>query len=356
MANAGRVSGSIYHGGHDHYRFLTEAYGLFAHANVLQRDMYPSATKLEGEIVAMTASLLHGDAVAEHHPGEEVCGVVTFGGTESLINPMLVYRERGRVEKGITEPEVIIPVTAHVALQKAAHMLGIRLIQAPVRDDWRADVDWMRDHVTPNTVAIVGSAGNYPHGLIDPIEEMSALALEHDLGLHVDGCMGGFILPWAERLGYPIPVFDFRLPGVTSHLRGHPQVRIRAQGHVGAALSEQHAAPLPVLQLPGLAGRHLHVAGAVREPFRRRGRGGMGRDAEPRRAGIPRDRGADLRDRGNHPRGRRGDPRARGLRRSDVHHRLPRPWHRHLPRQRLPDQQGLASQRAAAPARACTSA
>lgn len=144
MGNAGRVSGSIYHGGHDHYQFLIEAYGLFAHANVLQRDMYPSATKLEGEIVAMTASLLNADAVAEHHPGEEVSGVVTFGGTESLINPMLVYRERGRVEKGIEAPEVIIPVTAHVALQKAAHMLDIEIIQAPLRDDWRADVDWMR--------------------------------------------------------------------------------------------------------------------------------------------------------------------------------------------------------------------
>src|SRR5580704_3663878 len=216
IADLGHVSGSIYHGGHDHYAFLTEAFRLFAHSNVLQRDMYPSATKLEAEIVAMTASMLHGEAVATHHPGEEACGVVTFGGTESLINPMLVYRDRGRAEKGITEPEVIVPVTAHVALEKAAHMLGITLLQAPVREDWRADVDWMRDHVTSNTVAIVGSAGNYPHGLIDPIEEMSALALEHDLGFHVDGCMGGFILPWAERLGYPIPTFDFRLPGVTS--------------------------------------------------------------------------------------------------------------------------------------------
>ena len=107
IADQGRVSGSIYHGGHDHYAFLTEAFRLFAHANVLQRDMYPSATKLEAEIVAMTASMLHGDA--------HVCGVVTFGGTESLINPMLAYRERGRAEKGITEPEVIVPVTAHVA-------------------------------------------------------------------------------------------------------------------------------------------------------------------------------------------------------------------------------------------------
>ncbi|HYM67825.1 MAG TPA: aspartate aminotransferase family protein [Patescibacteria group bacterium] len=216
IADQGRVSGSIYHGGHDHYAFLTEAFRLFAHSNVLQRDMYPSATKLEAEIVAMTASMLHGDAVAEHHPGEHACGVLTFGGTESLINPMLVYRERGRVEKGISGPEVIIPVTAHVALDKAAHLLGIKLVKAPLRDDWRADVEWVRNHITKNTVAIVGSAPNYAHGVIDPIEELAAIADEHDLGMHVDGCLGGWILPWGERLGYPIPRFDFRIPGVTS--------------------------------------------------------------------------------------------------------------------------------------------
>ena len=208
IADQGRVSGSIYHGGHDHYAFLTEAFRLFAHSNVLQRDMYPSATKLEAEIVAMTAAMLHG--------GPEVCGVVTFGGTESLINPMLVYRDRGRAEKGITEPEVIIPVTAHVALEKAGHLLGIKVLKAPLTSDWVADVDWIRAHVTKNTVALVGSAANYAHGLIDPIGKLGEIALEHDLGLHVDGCLGGFILPWGERVGYDIPRFDFRVPGVTS--------------------------------------------------------------------------------------------------------------------------------------------
>jgi sphinganine-1-phosphate aldolase len=216
LGDRGRVSGSIYHGDHEHYRFLTEAFGLFGHANVLQRDMYPSATKLEGEIVAMTASLLHGDAVPSHHPGEQVCGVMTSGGTESLIAALLVYRERGRHEKGITEPEVILPVTAHVALLKGAHLLGMRVVRAPVREDWLVDVDWVRDHLTANTIALVGSAGSYPYGLVDPIDELGEIASEHDLGLHVDGCMGGFILPWGERLGYPIPCFDFRIPGVTS--------------------------------------------------------------------------------------------------------------------------------------------
>ncbi|HET7338726.1 MAG TPA: aspartate aminotransferase family protein [Candidatus Dormibacteraeota bacterium] len=208
IGDAGRVSGSIYHGDHDHYAFLTEVFRLFAHANVLQRDMYPSATKLEAEIVAMTASMLHGDG--------QVCGVVTFGGTESLINPMLVYRDRARAEKGITEPEVIVAATAHVALHKAAHLLGIKMLVAPLAADWRVDLEWVRRNVTANTVALVGSAPNYAHGVIDPIEELGEIAQDHDLGLHVDGCLGGFILPWGERLGYAIPRFDFRVPGVTS--------------------------------------------------------------------------------------------------------------------------------------------
>ena len=210
IADIGRASGSIYHGDHDHYRFLAEAYRLFAHANVLQRDMYPSATKLEAEIVAMTAGMLHGDAA----PG--VCGVVTFGGTESLIDPLIAYRDRALAEKGIREPEVIVPVTAHPALDKGAHLLGIRLVKAPLREDWVVDVDWVRAHIGPSTIALVGSAANYAHGLIDPIAELSELAVEHGIGLHVDGCRGGFILPWGERLGYGSPPFVFRLPGVTS--------------------------------------------------------------------------------------------------------------------------------------------
>ena len=208
IGDAGRVSGSIYHGGHDHYAFLTEAFRLFAHANVLQRDMYPSATKLEAEIVAMTRSMLHGD--------DRVAGVITFGGTESLIDPMLAYRDQAREERGITDPEAIIPVTAHVALLKAGHLLGIKMLRAPLGDDYRLDVAWVRAHVNANTIAIVGSAPNYAHGVIDPIDELGLIALDRGLGLHVDGCLGGFILPWGERLGYSIPRFDFRVPGVTS--------------------------------------------------------------------------------------------------------------------------------------------
>ena len=210
--DSGRVSGSIYSGDHDHYAFLVEAYAFYAHSNVLQRDMYPSATKMEAEIIAMTAGMLHGDTEG----ADGVGGLITSGGTESLVTAMLTYREWGRNVKGIEHPEMIVPVTAHPALDKAFHYFGIKVVKAPVTDHYVVDLDFVRDHIGPNTVALVGSAGTYPHGLIDPIPALGQLALEHGIGLHVDGCLGGFIIAWAEDLGYPLPPFDFRVPGVTS--------------------------------------------------------------------------------------------------------------------------------------------
>jgi glutamate/tyrosine decarboxylase-like PLP-dependent enzyme len=204
----GKVSGSIYMGDEEHYAFLTEVFGLYAHANVLQRDMYPSATKFEAEIIAMTSAMLHGD--------EQTGGVVTSGGTESLMNPLLTYREWARETKGITDPQVIMPITAHPALDKGAHYFGIEIVHAPVTKGFTVDLDFVRDHIGPNTIALVGSAGTYPHGLIDPIPELAAMAADHGLGMHVDGCLGGFILAWGEDLGYPVPRFDLRIPGVTS--------------------------------------------------------------------------------------------------------------------------------------------
>ena len=206
----GQVSGSLYHGGAEHYALLNQAFAKFSHVNVLQRDMYPSATKFEAEIVAMTTSLLHGD------PATGACGVLTGGGSESLLTQLLTYRDHARAERGVTDPEVIIPETAHCALDKAGHYFGVRVLHAPLAADWRVDVDWVADHVTPNTIALVGSAGNYPHGVIDPITELGEVALRHGIGLHVDGCLGGFLLPWAQRLGYDVPPFDLAVPGVTS--------------------------------------------------------------------------------------------------------------------------------------------
>jgi glutamate/tyrosine decarboxylase-like PLP-dependent enzyme len=207
----GKISGSIYSGDEAHYAFLNEVFGHYSHANVIQRDMYPSATRFEGEIIAMTLDMMHGGAIE----GGTGCGVLTSGGTESLMNPLLVYREWGR-ERGITSPNLVMPVTAHPGLIKGAHYFGIEVRHAAVTDQYIADMGSVRSLVDENTVALAGSAGTYPHGLIDPIDQMSDLAVERGINLHVDGCLGGFILAWGQDLGYKVPTFDFRLPGVTS--------------------------------------------------------------------------------------------------------------------------------------------
>ena len=206
QGDKGTVSGSLYCGDRDHYRFLGEVFDLYSHANVLQRDMYPSATKFEGEIIAMTSDLLHGTGV----------GVVTGGGSESLMTALYSYREDARASRGVTRPNLVMPVTAHVALDKGAHWMDVEVRHAPLTDGYLADVAAMADLVDDQTIAVVGSAGNYAHGLIDPIAEIAELAESHDIGLHIDGCLGGWLLPWIERLGYDVPPWDFRVPGVTS--------------------------------------------------------------------------------------------------------------------------------------------
>lgn len=214
----GKISGTMYCGDHDHYAFLSEAFAKFAHVNALQRDLCPSQTKFEGEIIAMVLDLMHADAVT----GTTPAGLVTSGGTFSILHAILAYREYAAATRGISAaagrlPNLVKPETAHPAFDKACHLFGIENRTVPV-DPTTTLVDpaTVAEAIDDNTIAIIGSAGNYPYGTIDPIAELGALALARGVGLHVDGCLGGFILPFGEELGYGIPAFDFRVPGVTS--------------------------------------------------------------------------------------------------------------------------------------------
>ncbi len=208
----GYVSGAVYHGDPEHIAFLNEAYAITSQTNPLHSDLWPSIAKYEAEIVSMTANMLG----AKRAEPARVCGAVASGGTESILLAMRSYRDWARETKGITSPELLVPITAHAAFDKAAQYFGIKLVKVPVSSDYRADVTATKKAITRNTICIVGSAVSFPHGAIDPIEELSELALKRGIGFHTDACLGGFILPWAERLGYDIPPFDFRLPGVTS--------------------------------------------------------------------------------------------------------------------------------------------
>ena len=213
----GYASGAVYHGDLDHIDFLNRVYAMNSQSNPLHTDLWPSSAKYESEITAMTAAMLGaGPAPERSDADQQICGVVSSGGTESILLAMKTYRDWARDKKKITRPEMIVPVTAHAAFEKAAAYFRLKLKRIPVDADYRADVAAARKAITRNTVVIVGSAPSFPHGMIDPIGALSELAREKGIGFHTDACLGGFVLPWAEKLGYDVPPFDFRLPGVTS--------------------------------------------------------------------------------------------------------------------------------------------
>ena len=204
---SGRAFTLAYYAGEDILTLATEANARFLSTNALNVEAFPSLRKMQSDVVAMVADLLHG--------GKDASGFMTSGGTESILLAVKAARARGR-ERGITAPEMVLPTTAHAAFEKAAYYFDVTSIRVAVRDDFRADAGAMAGRITPNTVLIVGSAPAYPQGVIDPIAEIAQLAERAGINCHVDACMGGMTLPMLERLGYPIPPFDFRVPGVTS--------------------------------------------------------------------------------------------------------------------------------------------
>lgn len=206
---SGRVWSLVYHAGDDHSELLKRAHGLFFSENGLNPMAFRSLRRMESEVVRMTASMLHG--------GERAVGSMTSGGTESILLAVKAARDRARKRwPWILRPEIVAPESIHVAFEKAAHYFGLKIRYAPLREDFRVDVRAMRRLVGRNTVLIAASAPQYPHGVIDPIEEIGQLARTRRIPFHVDACVGGFILPWLEALGQELPPFDFRVPGVTS--------------------------------------------------------------------------------------------------------------------------------------------
>ncbi|NIA13578.1 MAG: aminotransferase class V-fold PLP-dependent enzyme [Nitrospiraceae bacterium] len=209
-----RAFGLVYHHSKVHTDFIREAHGLFFSTNGLNPMAFRSLQKMEHGVVRTTVTMLHGD--------DEVVGTMTSGGTESILLAMLTYRQYARKTRPwITRPEIVVPESAHAAFYKAGEYFDMRIVKTPLQSDYRADPKAMAACINDNTIGLVGSAACYPYGVIDPIEDLAALALKHDLPLHVDGCIGGFMVPFVEQLREderlsPIPPFDFRVPGVTS--------------------------------------------------------------------------------------------------------------------------------------------
>lgn len=182
------------------------AHALAASANGLDPTAFPSLLRMENEVVAAAAGLLGGTP--------ETVGAVTSGGTESCLLAVLAARE-GR--RGAAAPNMVLPATAHAAFRKAAHLFGVRAVEVPVDPEtFRADAGAVAEAIDEDTVLVVASAPSYAHGVIDPVTDIAAAASARGVRVHVDACIGGWVLPYLRRLGEPVPAFDLSVPGVTS--------------------------------------------------------------------------------------------------------------------------------------------
>ncbi len=204
----GKAFSLVYDGGPTVHEVAERAARLYLHENALNTQAFPSLGQIQHEVVEWTARLLHGP--------ETAAGFLTSGGTESIQCAVLAARQRGRAERGVRNGNIVVAESAHAAFHKSAHMFDMPIMTTPVSDDWTADVDAMAEVVNDETVLVVGSAPQYPQGVIDPIPAIAELAATVDANCHVDACMGGFVLPFVEMLGHDVVPWDFRVDGVHS--------------------------------------------------------------------------------------------------------------------------------------------
>jgi len=198
----------VYYLGEAYANFQNEAGKLYASTNGLNPMAFKSLKRFESEVIQMTADLLNGD--------EKTCGIMTSGGTESCLLAVKTYRDMARKMRKIKKPEMIIPESAHVAWEKGAEYFDVKPVRIPLEKDFRVNIHALEKAITKRTVMILGSAPGYPHGVVDDIETLGEIAQEKNIPLHVDACVGGYLLPFVEQLGYHVSKFDFRVPGVTS--------------------------------------------------------------------------------------------------------------------------------------------
>jgi glutamate/tyrosine decarboxylase-like PLP-dependent enzyme len=205
----GKTWSLVYNSSDELIQFTERAFAMFMTENAFNPMAFPSLRGFEVDVVSMTAGLLGGDA--------KTVGNMTSGGTESILMAVKTARDWARVHKpAISTPEMILPQTAHPAFEKAAQYFSVRSVRVPVHSDFRAHVAAASAAITTNTILMIGSAPSYPHGVLDPIEELAQVAQAKGLLFHVDACIGGMMLPFVRKLGYPLPDFGFQVPGVTS--------------------------------------------------------------------------------------------------------------------------------------------
>lgn len=208
--SSGKISGTVYNIDPELDKLILDVIKVSLKSNPLHSDLFPNERQARAEIINFSKKLFHGD--------ENTVGVVTSGGTESLLMTCLSARNRAFDLYNITTPEIIIPESAHAAFDKAGDYFGIKIVRIPLDSNFMVILSEVKLAINNNTIMIIGSYPNFPQGIIDPIDKLSQLVLEYNgrIALHVDACLGGFMIPFMEKAGHSIPFFDFTLPGVTS--------------------------------------------------------------------------------------------------------------------------------------------
>ena len=206
----GKAAVYVFHSGDDVMQVAHDAYGMFIAENGLGPAAFPSLKQMETEIVNMALSLQQAP--------EHAAGSMTSGGSESILLAIKACRDFAAAHNPVNGvPEIVAPYSVHPAFDKGAHLMGLKVIRVPCREDFKADVAAMAAAVTENTIMLVGSAPCFPYGLIDPIDELSDLAMRESLWLHVDACVGGYLNPFMRAISQEqIEAYDFALPGVSS--------------------------------------------------------------------------------------------------------------------------------------------
>jgi sphinganine-1-phosphate aldolase len=205
----GRVPMYIHYAGDDVLEVAKKAYLMYFSENGLGLRAFGSLAQFESEVVAMALGLLHG--------GSQARGAMTTGGTESIFLAVKAARDQAKARRPqMGMPEIVMARSAHPAFDKAAHFMGCKPIRIPLKADYTADVEAIAAAITPDTVMVVGSVPAFPHGVVDPVAELAAAASAQGVWMHVDACVGGYFVPFAQQLGVSIPDWDFAVPGVTS--------------------------------------------------------------------------------------------------------------------------------------------
>ena len=208
-AERGKLSSTAFQGRDEMGKLVYDAFLEFLGWNGLFSFQEPAAAQLENDVLDICIELVSG--------GEQGRANLTSGGTESNFCALHAMRAWAREHKpDIREPEIVAPYSTHSTVHKTARYLDLKVVTVPQNDDLTANVGALAAAIGPNTIGIVGSAPNWPYGHVDPIEQFGKLALEHDLWLHVDACVGGYILPFMRELGEEIPPYDFSVSGVRS--------------------------------------------------------------------------------------------------------------------------------------------